>query len=99
MSGEYSIDVGSWVDQARCRLDDRDVFFDGDIAKNGVKGRNSHEAAVEICSECPVAERCLAYAIKHDCNDGIWGGLTSSERNALKRRAAAAAIRSSIGNR
>jgi WhiB family redox-sensing transcriptional regulator len=32
-----------------------------------------------VCAECPVRERCLAWATKHG-EVGIWGGTTDSER-------------------
>ena len=34
---------------------------------------------------CPVNDKCLAYALKDNIQDGVWGGLTSSERRRLQR--------------
>jgi WhiB family redox-sensing transcriptional regulator len=30
--------------------------------------------ALQVCARCPVADACLAYAIRHGCQDGLWGG-------------------------
>jgi WhiB family transcriptional regulator, redox-sensing transcriptional regulator len=42
--------------------------------------------AKAICAECPVAERCLEYAIATHQSEGVWGGLTGTERHRLVRR-------------
>ena len=42
--------------------------------------------AKAICAECPVAEKCLDYAIATHQSDGVWGGLTAVERHRLVRR-------------
>lgn len=33
---------------------------------------------------CPVLDRCLAYALKHDIRFGVWGGMSERERGRLK---------------
>jgi len=38
---------------------------------------------------CPVRDQCLAYALATHQPDGIWGGLSRTERQALRRRKAA----------
>jgi hypothetical protein len=38
-----------------------------------------------ICGACPILEACLDYGMKHE-NYGVWGGLLTKERNALKVR-------------
>lgn len=35
------------------------------------------------CGLCSQRERCLAYALVHQINYGIWGGLTTRERRRL----------------
>ncbi|MFC8723701.1 WhiB family transcriptional regulator [Streptomyces bacillaris] len=42
--------------------------------------------AKTICSTCPVQPECLQYALAAGERDGIWGGLTTAERNALRTR-------------
>ena len=44
------------------------------------------EAAKSICGVCPVADECLQYALATNQSEGIWGGMTGSERRRLRRR-------------
>lgn len=62
----------SWRTLANCRGDDKPNFFD------------SHywQRAVQVCNQCEVKEQCLAFALKNDIRDGIWGGMTSRQRRA-----------------
>jgi WhiB family redox-sensing transcriptional regulator len=39
--------------------------------------------AKKICGECPVKVECLAYATDNKFKDGIWGGLSPTERHRL----------------
>ena len=36
-----------------------------------------------ICGSCPILEDCLDYGMRNE-NYGMWGGLMTKERNALK---------------
>jgi WhiB family redox-sensing transcriptional regulator len=38
-----------------------------------------------ICADCPVKAQCLEYALAHGL-EGVWGGMTDAERDALRRR-------------
>ena len=40
----------------------------------------------KICGGCPIQRKCLAYALEHETY-GVWGGMTSNERNAFNGRA------------
>lgn len=42
--------------------------------------------AKEICRKCSVRWECLAYALETGQGHGVWGGLTSEERHALRRK-------------
>lgn len=42
--------------------------------------------AKEICGRCPVAADCLAWALKVDEHDGIWGGVGIRERRTRPPR-------------
>jgi len=44
----------------------------------------SLERARAVCAECLVRDSCLAYALEHDERDGVWGGLSTRERNHLR---------------
>lgn len=43
-------------------------------------------AAKTVCAGCEVREQCLAYAVSTGQDTGVWGGLTDTERRALRRR-------------
>lgn len=43
--------------------------------------------AKEICAACPYTERCLAYALAHSRENGIWGGTTEIQRKSMRRAA------------
>jgi WhiB family redox-sensing transcriptional regulator len=38
-----------------------------------------------LCGGCPLKTLCLEYALEAEEQDGIWGGLTTPQRNSLKR--------------
>jgi hypothetical protein len=65
---------------ALCRLVDPDVFFPdyGDT--------NGEQTAKRICAACPVRMTCLNLAITREEPEGIYGGLTPVERDALTGR-------------
>ena len=73
-----------WREQALCAqiLDDTLFFPD--------EGGNAPAAAAKrICRACPVAAECLTSALDNNEAYGIWGGLTSAERQQLRRDGAA----------
>jgi WhiB family redox-sensing transcriptional regulator len=39
--------------------------------------------AKNICGKCPVKQECLDYALVNKFKDGIWGGLSPTERHRL----------------
>lgn len=41
--------------------------------------------AKNACKPCPIRMLCLEYAIKHNETEGIWGGMTVSERKKIRR--------------
>lgn len=48
--------------------------------------------AKRVCTECPVASDCLAYALEHNERFGVWGGLSERERRPLVRALRATAM-------
>lgn len=73
-----------WVDQALCtEVDIGDLFF---VEKGG-----STRPAKRVCSQCPVAAECLAYALEHEIEYGVFGGLSARQRRDLKRASRKAA--------
>lgn len=71
--------TGDWEDSAACRGAEPDVFF-------APGGTQEHRAKV-VCRSCPVRWECLAYALRHRVEHGVWGGLTDRERRKLLNRA------------
>ena len=47
-----------------------------------IKGEGT-SAAKAVCQQCAVRDACLAYAIREDIRDGVWGGATPAERKQL----------------
>jgi WhiB family redox-sensing transcriptional regulator len=49
------------------------------------------ERAKKVCARCPIRDACLAGALARREPYGVWGGLTTAERNSkLSRRRRAA---------
>lgn len=74
-----------WREQAACLHEDPDLFFP--IGNSGPTLVQIDEAKA-VCGRCPVVEQCLDWAVHVVQVDGIWGGMTESERRAMKRREA-----------
>lgn len=68
-----------WMSDALCAQTDIEAF----IPKG--KGGSSRRAK-RICGECLARGACLEYALETDQRIGIWGGLTTNERDALKKQ-------------
>src|ERR1700752_4072442 len=66
-----------WRPAARCRNRKPDELF--------VTGARQREAR-EMCRPCPVRTECLAHALDHRIEFGVWGGLTERERRGLVQR-------------
>lgn len=66
-----------WRSSASCRDTDPDDLF--------VPGAEQNKAKL-VCMGCQVRTECLAEALDHRINFGIWGGMTERERRALLRR-------------
>lgn len=57
---------------------------DGDPDRLFVRGSQQH-LAKRVCRHCPVQTECLAYALDHKMEYGVWGGMTERERRVLLR--------------
>ncbi|HEX8001743.1 MAG TPA: WhiB family transcriptional regulator [Mycobacteriales bacterium] len=66
-----------WTTRAACRTNDPDELFVQGAAQNRAK---------QVCLGCPVRAECLADALDHRVEFGVWGGMTERERRALLRR-------------
>jgi WhiB family redox-sensing transcriptional regulator len=77
-----------WRDRAACLdVDDPEMFFP--VGNTG-PALNLIERAKTVCNGCTVREVCLSWAMEHNQDSGVWGGLSEDERRSLKRRAARA---------
>ncbi|MFB9573149.1 WhiB family transcriptional regulator [Streptomyces yanii] len=65
-----------WVDRGLCRTQPERMFAEG-AAQNEAK---------TVCFKCPVQLDCLAYALDHREEHGVWGAMTERERRSLLRR-------------
>jgi WhiB family transcriptional regulator, redox-sensing transcriptional regulator len=72
----------NWVQQARCRDEDPELFFP--IGSTGPAAVQV-EAAKAVCMTCPVRLDCLEWALATAQDSGVWGGLSEEERRALRR--------------
>lgn len=70
-----------WRDKANCLDADPEAFFPI-IGNNGVDAK-------KICARCEVTEECLDYAMRHRIDEGVWGGLSTIDREKMRRRQAA----------
>jgi len=67
----------AWQDAALCAQSDPEAWF----PEKGGPAR----MARRICRACEVREPCLEYALANDIRDGIFGGLSETERRRVKR--------------
>lgn len=81
MSNRILAAVPEWHEQANCAGTDGDQFFPE-------KGGSVREAK-RICSRCNVRQQCLEWALANDERFGVYGGLSETERRAIKKKAAA----------
>ncbi|MFF4903209.1 WhiB family transcriptional regulator [Streptomyces sp. NPDC001068] len=65
-----------WIHRGLCRAQPERMFVEG-TAQNDAK---------IVCVTCPVRLDCLAYALDHREQYGVWGAMTERERRALLRR-------------
>jgi WhiB family redox-sensing transcriptional regulator len=68
-----------WVADALCAQTDPELFFP-------TKGGDGSPAAKAVCRRCPVRAECLALAVSDPSLDGIWGGTSNRERQALRKQ-------------
>lgn len=74
-----------WRLEAACRDADTAVFFPDSDDEAG--------PALAICATCPVREECLEFALLTRQEDGVWGGMTETDRRRVRRRRREAARR------
>ena len=65
----------NWMLQGNCRNHPPTAFFPSDGV--GV------ERAKKLCVDCPVASKCLEYALVNRIDHGVWGGTSERERRRI----------------
>ena len=69
-----------WAGTPACAsVSDPELFFP--LVETSAAGA----AAKAVCAGCELRVRCLEYALSSGMPAGIWGGLTTTEREALVR--------------
>lgn len=71
-------DYVNWSVMAECRGLDTDMFFPD-------KGKMPSAEAIGACRVCKVRVHCLNYALRHNLDYGMWGGLTPAQRRGMRR--------------
>jgi WhiB family redox-sensing transcriptional regulator len=71
-----------WRDESLCRDTDPDLFFP--VGTTG-QALLQIEQAKAVCSQCPVSQECLEFALSTNQDSGIWGGTSEEERRKLRR--------------
>jgi len=78
-------DAWEWQFEGICRSEDPWLFFHPD-GERGLARRRRDEAAVAVCSRCPVIESCRRHALAVREPYGVWGGLTEKDRESALLR-------------
>jgi len=77
---DFTLKPEPWQKKAACLQVDPDIFF----PDNGGGGSIQAQEAKAVCRRCPVRRDCRAYALAHGEDIGIWGGLSSRQRRAIR---------------
>jgi WhiB family transcriptional regulator, redox-sensing transcriptional regulator len=75
-------DVWDWQWDGACRSADPTLFFHPE-GERGPARDNRALAAQAVCAVCPVIRQCRNHALTVREPYGVWGGLTSSDREAI----------------
>ena len=71
-----------WRYSAACRDVDPELFYPA--GTDGPALLRIAEAKT-VCAQCPVRAECLAWAMAHGEDYGVWGGLSEDERRTLRQ--------------
>lgn len=73
--GDEAEEELTWQGDALCAQTDPEAFFP---EKGG-----SARVAKAVCAQCTVRQECLEYALSHDTQYGVWGGLSPKQRQRI----------------
>ena len=68
----------NWRDDAACIGIDVGMFFPDE-------GHSYDKRLKAICQSCPVQEKCLDHALRHEAH-GMWAGTEPRERQLLRKQ-------------
>ena len=71
-----------WQVNAACRGTDTSQFYHPENERGPSRVRREMRAKA-ICSNCPVVKSCLRWALAAREPYGVWGGLSTEEREAM----------------
>jgi WhiB family redox-sensing transcriptional regulator len=72
----------AWMKDAACRGLDTELFFN----KQHTHSVNIHPEVKAVCDSCPVSWDCYVYAEENHLDHGVFGGLSSSQRDHRRSR-------------
>lgn len=70
--------------RAACREEDPELFFPIGGADSPIYQQQLAQA-LAVCHRCPVTRDCLAWALQHGHEHGVFGGLAEEDRDTLHR--------------
>jgi len=73
-----------WEPEPACATTDPRVFFPEDADGRPVEDGPEADPARRICAQCPLRHQCLEYALSVAMPAGIWGGLSTNERERIR---------------
>lgn len=71
-----------WQTDAACHDLPLDLFF----PSSGVESSRNMNVIKPFCEACPVQVECLAYALSHPDERGIWAGTTENDRRKIRSK-------------
>lgn len=85
-STAFEMSSESWDEYAACSQKDPELFFPP-VEMKGHRPSDIARQAIAVCNnECEVRDQCLRYALKNNERNGIWGGMTTKQRDEYARR-------------
>lgn len=72
-----------WRHRAACKSEDPELFFP--VGDTGPALLQIAKAKA-VCRRCPVQAQCLNWALTSGQDAGVWGGLSETERRAVRQR-------------
>lgn len=84
-----------WRRRAACRGHDPEIWFPPPPRPYATRREHAdtrrariaaEERAKAICAVCPVSLECLEFAMDNDIKEGVYGGMTPTERGKIPLR-------------